>query len=399
MKVLYYDCFAGISGDMNLGAMVDLGVPADHLKAELEKLALPGYELAVREERRRGFRGTKVDVLLTESGHSHGRGHRHPRRTLADIEAIVGASSLPAAVQATSLRIFRRLAHVEAGVHGQDVSAVHFHEVGAIDAIVDVVGAAVCLAWLDVTKVFSSPVELGGGFVQCAHGTLPVPAPATMELLKGVPVRYGIVPFETTTPTGAAILTSVVDEFTERPRFTPVRIGCGLGTRELDIPNVLRVVLGEQAAQGYTGAWEKDEAVLLACNIDDMNPELYDYVMEVLFEAGAQDVFLAPIVMKKSRPAVVVNVLCRGADEERMTELLLRETTTIGVRAAAVTKAMLRRDAAVVRTEFGDVAVKRVYLGDRLIRSKPEYEDCKRLAREHGVSLGEIYRRLEQHRE
>lgn len=396
MKLLYYDCFAGISGDMNLGAMVDLGVPADHLRSELAKLALPGYELAVREEKRRGFRGTKVDVLVAEGG---GHGHRHPRRTLADIEAIVGASSLPAAVQETSLRIFRRLAAVEAGVHGQDVSAVHFHEVGAIDAIVDVVGAAVCLAYLDVAKVLSSPVELGGGSVQCAHGTLPVPAPATLEILKGVPVRYGIVPFETTTPTGAAILTAVVDEFTERPRFTPIRIGCGLGSRELDIPNVLRVVLGEQEMPKHAGAWERDEAVLLACNIDDMNPELYDYVMEVLFETGAQDVFLTPIIMKKSRPAVTLNVLCHGADEELLTEILLRETTTIGIRSTPVMKAVLLRDGAVVSTEYGDIAVKRVYLGDRLIRSKPEYEDCKRLAREHGVSLMEIYRHLEKHRE
>ena len=386
MRILYYDCFAGISGDMNLGAMVDLGVPLSRLEEELKKLPLAGYELKIKEDRRRGLRGTKVDVL-TEGDH-------HPRRALSDVERIIMESLLSDEVKKTSLKIFRRLAHAEARVHGEEIARVHFHEVGAVDAIVDIVGAAICLEFLHVERIFSSPVELGGGVVTCAHGTLPVPAPATLELLKGVPVRSGLVREETTTPTGAAILTGVVDEFTERMQFVPLQIGCGLGTRELEIPNILRVILGEKPKGKLDLDWDVDEAVLLECNIDDMNPEIYDYVMDLLFAAGAQDVFLTPVIMKKSRPAVVMGVLCRPGDAEAMKEILLTETSTIGVRSSPVEKAMLRREQIVARTRYGDIAVKQVYLGERLIRSKPEYEDCKRRAKEHGVPIGDIYRDL-----
>lgn len=387
MKILYYDCFAGISGDMNLGAMIDLGIPVSHLTQGLRKLPLEGYEIKIQEDRRRGLRGTKVDVLTEGDHHQH-----HPRRTLTDIERIITTSLLSDEAKKTSLKIFRHLAEAEARVHGEDIAAIHFHEVGAVDAIVDIVGAAICLEFLRVDRIFSTPVELGGGVVTCAHGTLPVPAPATLELLRGVPVRSGLVPYETTTPTGAAILVGIVDEFTERMQFKPLQIGCGLGTRDLEIPNVLRLVLGEMPKGNQRQKWDTDEAVLIECNIDDMNPELYDYVMDLLFEAGAQDVFLTPIIMKKSRPAVVLNVLCRPGDTETMKEILLTETSTIGARSSTVEKAMLRREQTIVKTIYGDISVKQVYLGERLIRSKPEYEDCKRRAKEHGVPIGDIYR-------
>ena len=386
MKILYYDCFAGISGDMNLGAMVDLGVPLECLRAKLGRLTLHGYHLAARQEKRCGLRGTKLDVVQEHPAQAQ------PHRRLADIESIIGSSSLSDQVKDRSLRIFRALATAEAQVHGSDVQDVHFHEVGGLDTIVDIVGAAICREFLDVERVYCSPVELGGGIVRSAHGPLPVPAPATLELLRCTPVRYGLVACEMTTPTGAAILAGTVDEFTERMVCRPLKIGCGLGSRELEIPNMLRVVLGEKPAAAQERGWETEEAVLLACNIDDMNPELYDFVMELLFAAGAQDVFLTPVIMKKSRPAVVLNVLCHPSDQEGIAEIIFRQTSTIGVRIQPLTKAVLRRDTVTVATTFGEVAIKRVYLGERLLRSKPEYEDCKRLAKAHGVPIVEIYR-------
>ena len=440
MKILYYDCFAGISGDMNLGAMMDLGVPPEYLTGELQKLKLDGYEIRVSEQQRRGITGTRAEVLLTgdehvhdhshsddhhshSHGHGHGHGHhhglssvfdglkrriipeyykaleqeqeqehRHVHRNLNDIETIICESDLSDKVKTMSMNIFRVVAQAEAKIHGKPVSEVHFHEVGAVDSIVDIVGAAVCMDYLSPDRIIASPVEMGGGFVNCAHGKFPVPAPATLEIMKGKPMKLGAVPFETATPTGVAILAALADEFTETPSFTIVKTGYGIGHRDTEIPNVLRVCIGETDDLGQT---EKTvDAIVVECNIDDMNPERYAFVMERLFEAGADDVYLQNIMMKKTRPAVMLSVLCEPAKIQDIEHLLFTETTTLGIRYQYVKKTMLDRRSATVDSPWGPVRIKEAYYrGDRL-RTKPEYDDCADIARKHGVSIEKVYQEL-----
>jgi len=384
MKILYYDCFSGISGDMNLGAMIDLGVDRELLINELKKLAIDRYEIRITKDQRRGIQGTRVDVVVSDQESLH-------HRTFADISKLIEDSALSGNVKTISLAVFRKIADAEAKIHGCDVDDVHFHEVGAVDSIVDIVGAAVCLDVLKVDKIFSSPVQVGGGFVKCAHGTLPVPAPATAEILRGIPVKSGLVPFETTTPTGAAILAATVDVFTEEMNFTPEKIGYGIGHRDTDIPNVLRIFLGEIEASDWPDDLEVHDAFVVECNIDDMNPEFYNDVMDALFDAGAQDVYLTPVIMKKSRPAVTISVLCHGKALKAVEEVLLLRTSTLGIRTRKVTKTMLRRDFSRVSTKYGEITVKNAYYRGKKIKSKPEYEECKKLAAEKGVSLQEIY--------
>jgi uncharacterized protein (TIGR00299 family) protein len=384
MKILYYDCFSGISGDMNLGAMIDIGVEQDRLINELKKLTIDPFELKITSDKRRGISGTKVEVVLSEKTAPHHRSFRN-------ISTLIEGSDLSRNVKTLSLRIFTKIAQAEAKIHGCNIDDVHFHEIGAVDSIVDIVGAAVCLDCLRVDRVLSSPVQVGGGFVTCAHGTLPVPAPATAEILKGIPVRSGLVPFETTTPTGAAILAATVDIFTEEANFTPRKIGYGIGHRDTEIPNVLRIYLGDMEEVPFEEDVEIRDAFMVECNIDDMNPEFYDDVMDALFEAGAKDVFLAPIIMKKSRPAVTISVLCHGSELKSVETILLIRTSTLGVRTRKVTKTMLRRDFSAVSTKYGEITVKNAYFRGKKIKSKPEYETCKQLAREKGVSIKEIY--------
>jgi len=390
VKILYYDCFSGISGDMNLGAMIDLGVPQGLLVGELKKLKINTYEIAVYRDRRGGIEGIKVDVSVPfrSAGHGH---HDAERRAFKDIVGLIDESGLSDAVKKKSLAIFTIIAEAEAKVHGYPVDDVHFHEIGAIDSIVDIVGAAICLDYLKVDRVFSSPVEVGGGFVKCSHGILPVPAPATAEILRGIPMKSGSVPFETTTPTGAAILAATVNFFTENIHFIPEKIGYGLGQRDTEIPNVLRVFLGQMDEAAFDEDVETQEACLVECNIDDMNPELYSSVLDALFEKGAYDAFLTPVIMKKSRPAVKISILCGPELLRGVEEILWLQTTTFGLRISRVTKKMLGRDISKRMTKFGEVSVKNARLRGKKIKSKPEYEDCKRLAREKGVSVKEIY--------
>ena len=447
MKILYYDCFAGISGDMNLGAMIDLGVEADYLVAELQKLKLEGYEIHVSEQQRKGITGTKVDVILTNNendhhhghghehehdhthGHGHGHGHLgnpenpvnpsilgifdklkrriipeyyqaleheqkhehdHEHRNLSNIEKIIVNSELSDKVKTMSMNIFRLVAQAEAKIHGKPVDEVHFHEVGAIDSIVDIVGAAICIDYLSPDRIIASPVEMGGGFVICAHGRFPVPAPATLEIMRGKPMKLGAVPFETATPTGVAILAALADEFTDKPAFNMVKIGYGIGNRDTEIPNVLRVCIGEEDGQDF--AEQTVDAVVVECNIDDMNPELYGYVMERLFEAGADDVYLQNIIMKKTRPAVMLSVLCAPEKIAAVEQLLFSETTTLGVRYQYVKKTMLDRRFATVDTPWGAVRIKEAYLHGEKIRAKPEYDDCVAIARKQGVSIEKVYK-------
>ena len=379
MSVLYYDCFAGISGDMHLAALLDLGLDYDELILELTGLGVEGYGVQATRASRKGVFGTQVRVVTDPNQFAH--------RDLRQIEAIIGASSLRGTVRDRAIAVFRRLAEAEALIHDTSPDRIHFHEVGALDAIVDIVGGVIALDRLNVDRILCSPVELGGGMVHCAHGVLPAPAPATLELLKGVPVKLGAVPFEATTPTGAALLATFVDDYVTRPELIIHRVGHGIGHRDGPIPNVLRVCLGEQ----WADSGERREFCVLECNIDDMNPECYDHALERLFAAGANDVWLASALMKKNRPATVLSVLCAPELEPALTELLLTETTTLGVRQYPVTRTALARETLQVTTRYGEVAVKLARHQGRPLRGKPEYEDCKRLALERRVPIHAVY--------
>jgi len=380
MKVLYYDCFSGISGDMNLGAMIDLGVDASFLRAELEKLNLEGWDMSVEKAQRHGITGTKVTVKQTIHSHHH--------RHLSDIEDIIKNSSLKESVKNLSMTIFMKIAEAEAKVHGTSVDKVHFHEVGAIDSIIDIAGAAICFEALGVDEVFVSEVELGSGFVDCDHGRLPVPAPATTEIIKGMPVRTGGVKFEATTPTGAAILSALATGYGTPSAIKIGRTGYGIGQKENpDVPNILRVALGETIEALKTG----HRALLIESNIDDMNPEFYDHISDRLFSAGASDVYLSQVIMKKGRPGIVLSVICEPGREDNLKEILFTESTTLGIRSFEFTKDTLEREFGTIDTAYGSVRVKRSFLNGREVSAKPEFEECRRIASEKGLPVKEVY--------
>ncbi len=384
MKILYYDCFSGISGDMNLGAMIDLGLDPEYLKNELHKLNIDRYEIKVTKDQRHGIFGTKVDVITEKT-----EKHRH----MSDIENIISSSSLNDEIKEISLLIFRKIANAEAIVHNTPVEEAHFHEVGAVDSIVDIVGAAIALNYFKPDKIIASCIEVGGGFVKCSHGTLPVPAPATAEILKGIPIRLGTVDFEATTPTGAAILAATANEFTDKPGIKIEKTGYGVGHKKGNIPNLLRIYLGELIKKSALP--EKSYTnYMIECNIDDMNPEHYEYVIEKLFDAGADDVFLTPVIMKKSRPGIKINVLCSRNNIETLKDMLLTETTSIGIRDYNVNKTSLERKFSEIETKWGKVRVKSSWLNGVKIHIKPEYEDCKEIARVKNISLDEVMREI-----
>jgi len=383
MTSLYYDCFAGISGDMHLGALLDLGVKEAVLRRGLDRLAVGGFELRVAPDRRGGIAGTRVEVVVAADAAS-------PARNLAVVRNLIGRSGLGRRVEAFSLRVFERLAAAEAKVHGVPVEAVHFHEVGAVDALVDIVGAAICLEKLGWPSVIGSPVELGSGYVDCAHGCLPVPAPATRELLQGVPTHRGGVPFEATTPTGAAILTTVAKRFESQGSMVAQRVGYGIGRRDGPLPNVLRLVVTAP------GPARREALALLECNIDDMSPELYPHLLDRLLTGGARDAWIAPLVMKKGRPGILVSVLCEDRQESTLTALLFAETTTLGVRRGSVSRTALERTVRSLDTPFGPMPVKVAGRPDGSRQTKPEYEVCRSIALERDLPLREVYRELER---
>ncbi len=381
MRILYYDCFAGISGDMNLGALIDLGVDENYLKSELEKLNIEGFHLEVKKDQRRGISGTKADVIVENQENEK---HRHLRH----VEEIVNGSSLSENIKINALKIFNLIAVAEAKIHNIPVERVHFHEVGALDSIADIVGAAICMDYLKVDKVMSSSIQLGGGTVKCAHGIMPVPAPATAEIVMNVPVKMGLVNHEATTPTGAAILVATVDEFTDKTDFQITKTAYGIGNRDSEVPNVLRVYLGEDSEKFQD--INTEEAVVLESNIDDMNPEHYDYILELLFKAGASDAWLVPVIMKKSRPGATLSVLCKDELIANMKEIIFSNSTSIGIREYWVKKSMLRREESTVETIYGQVRIKQSFFNGKIVRSKPEFEDCKKLAEKHQISISEI---------
>ncbi len=375
---------------MNLGALVDLGVDPEFLEQELGKMNIEGFRLDVEPGMRKGISGTKVTVVIENPDNEK---HRHLRH----IEELINNSTLSDLIKEKSLAIFNLVAEAEAKVHNISKEKVHFHEVGALDSIADIVGAAICQEALEVDEIHSSPVQLGGGFVKCAHGMMPVPAPATAEIIRDLPVKSGLVEYEATTPTGAAILAGTVDHFTASPEMRVVKTAYGIGQIDGDIPNVLRVYLAEDNEEDNeedTEDVKTEVALMLECNIDDMNPEWFTHVQALLFDAGAADVFMTPIVMKKSRPASMLSVLCDPEAGGRMKEIILTETSTIGLREYSIRKHILRRELKTVRTRLGDVQVKCSYYGGRVVNEKPEFEQCRMLALEHGITLEEVQKEV-----
>jgi pyridinium-3,5-bisthiocarboxylic acid mononucleotide nickel chelatase len=444
MKTLYLDIFSGISGDMFIGAILDLGVSPHRLARELEKLKLDGFHLHVAQAEKSGIAGIKFDVHLeADHDHKHGAGYDHehekhshaPRtthhdhdhghephpehgdhdnsRNFRDIKKLITKSKLSPWVKKKSIAVFQRIADAEGKIHGKPASEVHFHEVGAVDSIVDIVGACIGLELLGKPRVLAGPVVEGTGWIRCAHGRFPIPAPATLAILgaRKIPITQCDEPNELVTPTGAALLAEFVERFEPMTGIVAEKIGFGLGTRDNQTrPNVLRAVLGDVCRVTSDGKrpranltspvtrhaspldWETDRVAVLETNLDDISSEILGAFVEAALAAGALDVFHTPIQMKKNRPGVLLTVLCAEADADKFSELILRETTAFGVRRTIVERRKLRRELTTVKTKFGPVTVKLGKLNGKVVQAAPEFESCRKLARQKQVTLGEIYR-------
>ena len=384
MKIAYFDCFSGISGDMILGALADLGNDFSFIKKELKKLDLKGYSLSHKKVKRGVIETTRVDVKVTEKSSS--------KRNLKSIISIIKNSGLAEKIKNDSIKIFRRLAEAEATVHGTTINKVHFHEVGAIDSIVDIVGSVIGIHHLNISKIVSSSINIGSGFVKCDHGTLPVPAPAVVEMLRGVPCFSSGTRQELTTPTGAAVIVTLANEFGSLPELKTDRVGYGAGGKNLkEMPNALRIILGELSIANEL----KKEIFVLETNIDDMNPEFYDVVMEKLFQAGAVDVFLTPIIMKKNRPATKLSVLTQQQNVEMLANEVLKNTTSFGIRFYPVERVMLEREFQEIETVLGKVKVKIGKRDGEVCHISPEYEHCKKISREQGIPIKKVYEEIQ----
>ena len=386
MKIAYFDCFAGASGDMILGALMDAGLSLETLKAGLARLGISHYELKLERVAKKGLAGNQATVVVDEKHHQDH--HRH----LSQINKIINDSSLPDSVKQTSIIIFQRLAEAEAKVHHTDVEHIHFHEVGAVDAIIDVVGAVIGFDSLGIEKVYCSPLHLGTGTVECAHGTLPIPAPATAELVKGCPVYSTGVVGELLTPTGAAILTTLAEKFGPMPPLSVERIGYGAGTSDPTIPNLLRIFIGELPDQA--GHVETEQVAVIETNIDDMNPQAYDYVIEEVLKRGAMDIFLAPVQMKKNRTGMLLTIICSPGSILEFANFLLRETTTIGIRWRLENRIKARRTIQKIDTPYGEIRFKLAEIDGEVINASPEYEDCKRAALHNKVPIKKVMEEL-----
>jgi hypothetical protein len=378
MSIAYFDCFAGAAGDMIAAAMLDAGLDADFLRSQLATLGIEGLKIDISETHRCGQRALTFKPSAPDQHH-----HRH----LADIIVMIEASGISPAAKKTAVEIFNTLARAEAAVHGTTPDHVHFHEVGAVDSIVDVVSASVGFHALDIRKVYASTLSVGSGVIKAAHGMMPAPAPATMEILreKGAPVKTGPAEMELLTPTGAAILATLVESFTALPPMTVSAVGCGAGTYNSDkFPNIVRLFLGESIAPDSENA---DTVCLLECNIDDATGELVSHVLEMLLKAGALDAYTTPIGMKSSRPAVMLSVICRPGDVDVLQNIIFAEGLTFGVRRQLMERTKLRRAFVKVETEFGPIAIKTGFLNGRMVAAKPEFADCSAAALKYGVPL------------
>jgi len=375
----YFDCFSGISGDMTMGALIDLGVPLEWLNESLQSLPLQGVELSLTSISRMGIYAKRLRVYVKEDSHE---------RHYEDIKYLIENSQLSSQVKETSSKIFSVLAHAEAEIHGCPIDHVHFHEVGGIDAIADIVGTALCLEYLGITRIAASAIPLGTGFVSCRHGILPLPAPATVAILSGVLVYGTDIDKELVTPTGAAIIKSLSESFGEMPEMTINKIGYGAGERNLeDRPNLLRIITGHPKATKSLN----DEIMVIETSIDDMNPEIFGFLMEKLFEDGALDVYWIPVFMKKNRPGTLIQVLCRKEKKDALIARILSETTSLGVRFYAAHRQILAREQAEVETAFGKIQMKRITSPDGNFRLIPEYEVCKKIAIEKNMPLKAVY--------
>jgi uncharacterized protein (TIGR00299 family) protein len=378
MKTLYFDCFAGASGDMILGALVAAGVDQDQLRDQLALLEVDGFAIDFETANRSGLSATYARVQTA---------HEHKHRHLSDITKIINQSKLSEGVKETAIGVFTRLAEAEAKVHNEPVDHVHFHEVGALDAIVDVVGAAICFDLLKIERFVSSPLHVGSGMIQIAHGTFPVPPPAVSELLAGVPFYSGEIKGELVTPTGAAIITTLCSEYGPIPLMTTEATGYGAGTREYKgFPNVLRVLIGQSEARSTNdqNLW------MLETNLDDVSPQIIGHVMDRAFAAGALDCYVTPVQMKKNRPGVLISVLCESNKKEELQELLFLETTTLGVRSYQVERRALARSIVKVQTEYGPIDVKLAHLNGTVVNQMPEFEQCRDAAIGAGVPLKKV---------
>jgi len=384
----YFEMFSGISGNMVLGALIDLGLDPKSLESELNKLGLQNeYEIKIEKVSRSHIGGTYVDVHLHDHEHDHAHDHDHHGRNLEDINKIIETSELSRTIKEKSKTIFLNLAKAEAKVHRTEINEIHFHEVGAVDAIVDIVGSVTGLELLGIDRIYASSINTGQGYVIAAHGKLPVPAPATMELLKNVPTYSSGTEKELTTPTGAAIITSLSTYFGPKPLMRVEKVGYGAGTYEIEIPNLLRINVGN-VEQG------SKKMKVVETNIDDMNPQFYEYIMEKLFEKGALDVYFTPIQMKKNRPATKISVIVDAENLFKINEILLKETTTLGVRIFDIEREIVDRKIKEVETQFGKVKVKVGILDGKTVNIAPEYEECKKIAKEKGLPIKTVYQIL-----
>ncbi|MBI4379215.1 MAG: nickel pincer cofactor biosynthesis protein LarC [Nitrospinae bacterium] len=391
MKIAYFDCFSGISGDMILGAMVDAGIDIESIRGGLKSLDFAGYEISVSKVKRKGIAGTKVDIIIDEKKHVHHRDYK-------DIKGMIEKSGLSEIVKENSLKIFERIAEAEAKVHNTSIDNVHFHELGAVDTIIDVVGAALCINLLAPDKIIASPINTGRGMTKTEHGIFPVPAPATAEMLKGFPSFLSDTEFELATPTGVGIITTVAKGVYSTPVMKAQAIGYGAGSMEIpESPNLLRVMIGETIPsipffeRGGVEGFEHDSVIVIETNIDDMNPQFYDHVINKIFEGGALDVFLTPIIMKKNRPAVKITTLSHNDSADRLVDILLRETTSFGLRMYRTERIKLQREIKSIETGYGNAKIKIGKRDGKVISIAPEYEDCKRIATESGISIKEAY--------
>ena len=419
-RILYFDCFSGISGDMTIGALLDLGIDQDLFLAELNKIHLDEFEIEIKRGLKKGISGTDFTVHLTHQEHSHeehtheheddhnhhehthehhhDHSHEHEHthehhhtekphdhahtRNLSDIYKIIDSSDLSEYVKIASKKIFLIVAEAEAKIHAKTIDEVHFHEVGAVDSIVDIIGAAICVEMLQIDEIQCSEINLGSGFVHCEHGVFPVPAPATLEILKGVPVYSKNAKKELTTPTGAAILKALCSEFGSLPEFVIEKIGYGLGKRDMETPNVLRVIVGKKKSPSTL--------TMLETNIDNMNPEIYSYLFPKLFDNKALDVFVTPILMKKNRPANILSVLCNEEMAGQLEEILFTETSTLGIRKYKVEREELQREFKNITTRYGMITVKYAFRNGKLLKFTPEYEDCRLIAEKTNIPLIQI---------
>lgn len=412
MKVAFLDTFSGLSGDMMIGALISAGLPFEYLKSELKKLNISEYELSVSTVQRKSISAIKFDVKIlgenlhhheTEHHHNnynhhhkeehhHGKDHHHhyhKSRSYSDIVELINSSSLNKNIKDISTKIFRIIGEAEAKIHNVKLEDVHFHEIGAIDSIVDIVGCAIGFDYFSIEKVYTSFVPLGRGFIDTQHGRMPIPAPATIEILKDYPVTFVDLPYELTTPTGAGIIKALSSGLMNDKKVKVRNIGYGAGSKDIpQLPNLFRILIGE-----FIESYSADDSYIVETNIDDMNPEFYPFVIEKLLEAGAHDAYLIPVIMKKGRPGIVLSTLCEASKLDEVLKIIYRETTTLGVRIIKIDRRKLNRDTEIVETKFGLIKVKVVLTEDRK-KYIPEFEECKRISIEKNIPIAEVYNEI-----